>query len=167
MAITPDDVRGLAEVVRGIPGDVVDLILQSPGGSPEAAESIVPCCARSQARAWCWFRSWRKSAATMIALAANEILMPISAELAPGVYPSHYSPGVVADVDGRQHAASLQPTQALPTRSVVGGGNDRSACSGLPGSARGLVAGTSSSLSAGPVPPWAQALRSGNRLVAF
>jgi ClpP class serine protease len=34
MSITPDDVRGLAEVVRGIPGDVVDLILHSPGGSP-------------------------------------------------------------------------------------------------------------------------------------
>lgn len=83
VAITPEDVRGLAEVVRGLEGDAVDLILHSPGGSPEAAESIVAVL-RSQ------FNTVRvlvpvmaKSAATMIALAANEILMPISAELGP------------------------------------------------------------------------------------
>src|SRR6266536_2668820 len=83
VAINPQDVRGLAEVVRGLEGDAVDLILHSPGGSPEAAESIVAVL-RSQ------FKTVRvlvpvmaKSAATMIALAANEILMPISAELGP------------------------------------------------------------------------------------
>jgi ClpP class serine protease len=71
VAITPDDVRGLAEVVRGLEGDAVDLILHSPGGSPEAAESIVAVL-RSQ------FKMVRvlvpvmaKSAATMIALSAN------------------------------------------------------------------------------------------------
>jgi ATP-dependent protease ClpP protease subunit len=83
VAITAEDVRGLAEVVRGLAGDAVDLILHSPGGSPEAAESIVAVL-RSR------FRTVRvlvpvmaKSAATMIALAANEILMPMSAELGP------------------------------------------------------------------------------------
>lgn len=83
VAITPEDVRGLAEVVRGLEGDAVDLILHSPGGSPEAAESIVAVL-RSQ------FKMVRvlvpvmaKSAATMIALSANEILMPMSAELGP------------------------------------------------------------------------------------
>jgi hypothetical protein len=83
VAITPEDVRGLAEVVRGLEEDAVDLILHSPGGSPEAAESIVAVL-RSQ------FKTVRvlvpvmaKSAATMIALSANEILMPISAELGP------------------------------------------------------------------------------------
>lgn len=83
VAINPDDVRGLAEVVRGLEGEAVDLILHSPGGSPEAAESIVAVL-RSQ------FKTVRvlvpvmaKSAATMIALTANEILMPISAELGP------------------------------------------------------------------------------------
>lgn len=34
VAINPQDVRGLAEVVRGLEGDAVDLILHSPGGSP-------------------------------------------------------------------------------------------------------------------------------------
>jgi len=83
MAINPQDVRGLAEVVRGVEGNDLDLILHSPGGSAEAAESMVAVL-RSQ------FKNVRvlvpvmaKSAATMIALAANEILMPISAELGP------------------------------------------------------------------------------------
>ncbi len=82
-AINPQDVRGLAEVIRGIEEDSLDLILHSPGGLPEAAESIVTVL-RSQ------FKNVRvlvpvmaKSAATMIALSANEILMPISAELGP------------------------------------------------------------------------------------
>jgi hypothetical protein len=83
VAINPQDVRGLAEVVRGLPGDAPDLILHSPGGAPEAAESIVAVL-RSQ------FKTVRvlvpvmaKSAATMIALSGNEILMPVSAELGP------------------------------------------------------------------------------------
>jgi len=83
MSITFDDVRGLFEVVRGIEGNDLDLILHSPGGSPEAADSIVSVL-RSQ------FKNVRvlvpvmaKSAATMIALSADEILMPISAELGP------------------------------------------------------------------------------------
>jgi ATP-dependent protease ClpP protease subunit len=83
VALDQQDVRGLAEVVRGLEGDAVDLILHSPGGSPEAADSIVSVL-RSQ------FKTVRvlvpvmaKSAATMIALSANEILMPRSAELGP------------------------------------------------------------------------------------
>lgn len=83
MAITPDDVRGLAEVVRGIPGEVVDLILHSPGGSPEAAESIVAVLRSQFKHVRVLVPLMAKSAATMIALAANEILMPISAELGP------------------------------------------------------------------------------------
>ena len=77
------DMQGLAEVTRGLDADAVDLILHSPGGSPEAAESIVSAL-RSQ------FKSVRvlvpvmaKSAATMITLAADEILMPLTAELGP------------------------------------------------------------------------------------
>src|SRR5262249_36218058 len=76
VALPQEDVGGLAEVVRGLSGDGVDLVLHSPGGSPEAAESIVAVL-RAQ------FKNLRvlvpvmaKSAATMIALAANEILMP-------------------------------------------------------------------------------------------
>ena len=83
MAITPDDVRGLAEVVRGIPEDAVDIILHSPGGSPEAAESIVAVLRSQFKHVRVLVPVMAKSAATMIALSANEILMPISAELGP------------------------------------------------------------------------------------
>lgn len=83
VAITPEDVRGLAEVVRGLEGDEVDLILHSPGGSPEAAESIVEVLRSQFQKVRVLVPVMAKSAATMIALSANEILMPISAELGP------------------------------------------------------------------------------------
>jgi hypothetical protein len=123
MAVTPEDVRGLAEVVRGLSGDAVDLILHSPGGSPEAAESIVTVL-RSQ------FKDVRvlvpvmaKSAATMIALSANQILMPISAELGPidpqfllsdGRGGQRMTPAqaIIDDVQGAQQALIAQQPDA-------------------------------------------------------
>jgi hypothetical protein len=83
MSITADDVRGLFEVVRGITGEEVDLILHSPGGSPEAAEAIVDVLRTQFKNVRVLVPVMAKSAATMIALAANEILMPTSAELGP------------------------------------------------------------------------------------
>jgi hypothetical protein len=83
VAINPQDVRGLAEVVRGLTGDNLDLILHSPGGSPEAAESIVAVLRAQFKHVRVLVPVMAKSAATMIALAANEILMPVSAELGP------------------------------------------------------------------------------------
>ncbi|HTU18908.1 MAG TPA: hypothetical protein VMG10_12685 [Gemmataceae bacterium] len=83
MAINPQDVRGLAEVVRGVTGDALDLILHSPGGSGEAAESIVAVLRSQFKHVRVLVPVMAKSAATMIALAANEILMPVSAELGP------------------------------------------------------------------------------------
>jgi len=77
------DLQGFDEVTKDVPNGPLDILIHSPGGSPEAAESIVrlirsrftpvrfivPVCA--------------KSAATMIALSGNQILMPSSAELGP------------------------------------------------------------------------------------
>jgi hypothetical protein len=83
MTISPDDMRGLAEVTRGLQADTVDLILHSPGGSPEAAESIVAVLRGQFKTVRVLVPVMAKSAATMIALAANEILMPLSAELGP------------------------------------------------------------------------------------
>jgi hypothetical protein len=83
VAIDPQDVRGLAEVVRGLEGDALDLILHSPGGSPEAAESIVSVLRSKFKTVRVLVPVMAKSAATMIALSANEILMPRSAELGP------------------------------------------------------------------------------------
>lgn len=83
MSVNQQDVRGLAEVVRGLQGNAVDLILHSPGGSPEAAESMVEVLRSQFKHVRVLVPVMAKSAATMIALAANEILMPISAELGP------------------------------------------------------------------------------------
>jgi hypothetical protein len=83
VAINAEDVRGLAEVVRGLDGPNLDLILHSPGGSPEAAESIVAVLRARFSNVRVLVPVMAKSAATMIALAANEILMPRSAELGP------------------------------------------------------------------------------------
>ena len=73
--INDEDVHGLMEVTSGIQEADVDLILHSPGGSAEAAEAIVSYL-RSR------FRHIRiivphlaMSAATMIACAADEIVM--------------------------------------------------------------------------------------------
>jgi ATP-dependent protease ClpP protease subunit len=83
VAINQQDVRGLAEVLRGLEGDSLDLILHSPGGSAEAAEAIVSVLRAQFKTVRVLVPVMAKSAATMIALAANEILMPRSAELGP------------------------------------------------------------------------------------
>src|SRR5258707_1365494 len=41
VSITPEDVQGFMEVMHGVPEGSLDLILHSPGGSAEAAESLV------------------------------------------------------------------------------------------------------------------------------
>ena len=40
-AVTEEDVQGMMEVSYGLEKKPVDLIIHSPGGSPEAAEGIV------------------------------------------------------------------------------------------------------------------------------
>ncbi|MBU2578489.1 hypothetical protein KKA69_06755 [Patescibacteria group bacterium] len=77
------DPIGFDEVISVITGDNLDVLLHSPGGSPEAAESIVSLL-RSR------FTSLRfivphiaKSAATMICCAGDEILMDERSELGP------------------------------------------------------------------------------------
>jgi len=83
VSIDPTDLQGFDEVTKDLPDGPLDILLHSPGGIPEAAESIVQVI-RSR------FNPVRflvpviaKSAATMIALSRNEILMPPSAELGP------------------------------------------------------------------------------------
>lgn len=41
VSIGDEDIQALMEVINGLTGDDLDLILHSPGGSPEAAEAIV------------------------------------------------------------------------------------------------------------------------------
>lgn len=75
ISITPEDVQGFMEVVHGLTGDALDLVVHSPGGSAEAAEAIVTYL-RSK------FRDIRvliphaaMSAATMLSCAADRLVM--------------------------------------------------------------------------------------------
>jgi hypothetical protein len=83
VTINLQDVRSLAEVLRGIDSKSIDLVLHSPGGSPEAAESIVKVLRSQFDHIRVLVPVIAKSAATMIALAADVVLMPVSAELGP------------------------------------------------------------------------------------
>ncbi len=81
--ITAEDIQGFMEVIHGLHGDSLDLILHSPGGSPEATEALVVYL-RSK------FRDIRvivphaaMSAATMLACAADRILMGRHSFLGP------------------------------------------------------------------------------------
>ena len=75
LSITEEDLQGLMEVVHGLKGDKLDLIIHSPGGSPTATEALV-IYLRSK------FKDIRviiphaaMSAATMLACSANSIVM--------------------------------------------------------------------------------------------
>lgn len=81
--INLDDLQGFAEVTKDLPKGPLDVLLHSPGGSPEAAESIVQILRNRFNPIRFIIPVAAKSAATMIALSGNEILMPTSAELGP------------------------------------------------------------------------------------
>lgn len=83
VGIDAHDPIAFDEVITPLQGDNLDILIHSPGGSPEAAEGIVTLL-RSR------FKSIRfivphmaKSAATMICCAGDEILMDERSELGP------------------------------------------------------------------------------------
>lgn len=83
LAITNEDVEGLMEVFYGLTGNTLDIVLHSPGGRAEATEAIVKY-ARSK------FRDIRvfvpheaMSAATMLACAADRVVMGRQSYLGP------------------------------------------------------------------------------------
>ncbi len=81
--INLEDIQAFMEVCHGVPGPSLDLILHSPGGSADAAASIVRYL-RDR------FKDIRvivplaaMSAATMITLSANRIIMGAHSQLGP------------------------------------------------------------------------------------
>lgn len=75
ISISDEDVQGLMEVVHGLKGDKLDLILHSPGGSTEAVEALVTYLRSkfSDIRAIIPYAAM--SATTMLSCAANTIIM--------------------------------------------------------------------------------------------
>ena len=77
------DKEGFVEVLNDLPGDRVDVLLHSPGGMAEAAESVVAILRERFREVRFVVPNIAKSAATMLALSGDEILMNESSELGP------------------------------------------------------------------------------------
>ena len=75
VSIGDEDMQAFMEVSQGLEGDGLDLILHSPGGSPEAAEAIVSYLRSRFSHIRVIVPQLAMSAATMIACAADEIVL--------------------------------------------------------------------------------------------
>lgn len=75
--------QGFMETVSNIDGSVLDLIVHSPGGSAEAAESIVSYLRKRFVHIRAIVPLAAMSAATMIVLSADEIVMGQHSQLGP------------------------------------------------------------------------------------
>jgi hypothetical protein len=82
-AIDKSDVIGFGDLLHGLQGADIDLLLHSPGGDIDVAEKIVYLC-------WHRAKSIRvivpesaKSAATLIALSSEKLIMSDTSELGP------------------------------------------------------------------------------------
>ncbi len=77
------DILGFGDLLNDIRGDSVDLLLQSPGGDIDVAEKIVYLCRARSGSFRVIVPDSAKSAATLIALASDEIVMCDTSELGP------------------------------------------------------------------------------------
>ena len=83
-AVEGDDIHGLIEVCNGLEKfPQLDLILHSPGGSPQAAEQMVEYLRTRFSYIRAIVPLQAKSAATMVALGCDEIVMADHSELGP------------------------------------------------------------------------------------
>jgi Serine dehydrogenase proteinase len=83
LQIDPSDKIGFHDVLEGLAGPNVDIVLHSPGGFAEAAEAIVEAIRQKFSHVRFIVPSYAKSAATMMAMAGDEILLEDDAELGP------------------------------------------------------------------------------------
>ena len=83
VSIGDEDITALMEVISGLKGPNLDLILHSPGGSPEAAEGIVSYLRTRFSHIRVIVPQFAMSAATMISCAANEIVLGNHSFLGP------------------------------------------------------------------------------------
>jgi len=75
LSINEEDLQGLMEVVHGLRGKKLDLIIHSPGGSPTATEALVTYLRTKFNDIRVIIPHAAMSAATMLACSANSIVM--------------------------------------------------------------------------------------------
>lgn len=83
LQIDPSDKIGFHDVLERLEGPNVDIIIHSPGGFAEAAETIVEEIRRKFGHVRFIVPAYAKSAATMMVMAGDEILLDEDAELGP------------------------------------------------------------------------------------
>ena len=83
VSIGDEDIQAFMEVSNRLEGDRLDLILHSPGGSPEAAEAIVSYLRSRFSHIRVIVPQLAMSAATMIACAADEVVLGKHSFLGP------------------------------------------------------------------------------------
>lgn len=76
-----EDIEGFKETMETIAGRVVDVLVQSPGGSAEAAESIVELLRTRFQEVRFLIPGVAKSAATMLVMSGDILLLDNSSEL--------------------------------------------------------------------------------------
>jgi hypothetical protein len=106
ISITAEDMQGFMEVIHGLDGAAgLDLILHSPGGSPDAAEAIVHYIRSKFDHVRVLVPQAAMSAATMVACAADEIVMGKHSSLGP--------------IDPQFIVSSPGGTTALPAQAIL------------------------------------------------
>lgn len=77
------DILPIGDQLQNLTGASIDLILETPGGSGEVAEDIVRLLRDKYEDVGVIIPGWAKSAGTIMAMAANEILMEPASALGP------------------------------------------------------------------------------------
>lgn len=99
LAVDASDVHALMEVCHDVTETSLDLIIHSPGGSPEAAEQMLNYLRTQFKEIRAFVPLQAKSAATMLALGCDEIWMGEHSELGP------IDPQILVPVpEGRRYA---------------------------------------------------------------
>lgn len=83
LTVEADDVHALMECCHAVDERELDLILHSPGGSPEAAEQMLNYLRTQFDYIRAFVPLQAKSAATMLALGCDEIVLGLHSELGP------------------------------------------------------------------------------------
>jgi Serine dehydrogenase proteinase len=120
VSIIPEDIQGFMEVMHGVPEGSMDLILHSPGGSGEAAESLVSYIRSKFGDVRVFVPHAAMSAATMLACSGNRIGMgkhsflgptdpqfTIATELGRQSYPAH---AIVEQFERAKEECAKNPT---------------------------------------------------------
>lgn len=83
ISIDYSDIHSFQDQVSNLAGDQIDLIVETPGGSGEVAEDLVRIIRHRYTAVGVIIPGWVKSAGTIMAMSADEILMDSVSSLGP------------------------------------------------------------------------------------